>query len=41
VGVVDDGVLAELGHHSELVRHEGRYAALFASWTAAGGAAAL
>jgi ABC-type multidrug transport system fused ATPase/permease subunit len=36
VGVVDDGVLAELGPHADLVRHEGRYAALFASWTAAG-----
>jgi ATP-binding cassette subfamily B protein len=36
VGVVDDGVIAELGTHDELVRREGRYAALFASWTAAG-----
>ena len=41
VGVVDDGVLAELGPHDELVQHEGRYAALFASWTAAGGRATL
>jgi ATP-binding cassette subfamily B protein len=41
VGVVDDGVLAELGPHRELVRHEGRYAALFASWTAAGGHAPM
>ena len=35
VGVVDDGILAELGSHDELIRQEGRYAALFASWTAA------
>jgi ATP-binding cassette subfamily B protein len=40
VGVVDDGVLAELGPHDELVRREGRYAALYASWTAASGRAA-
>jgi ATP-binding cassette, subfamily B, bacterial len=39
VGVVDDGVLAELGSHEELVRAEGRYAALYASWIAAAGAA--
>ena len=41
VGVVDDGVLAELGTHDELVRREGRYAALYASWTAASGQAAM
>ena len=41
VGVVDDGVLAELGPHDELVQQEGRYAALFVSWTAAGGRATL
>jgi ATP-binding cassette, subfamily B, bacterial len=41
VGVVDNGVLAELGSHEELVRREGRYAALYASWTAAAGRAAL
>jgi ATP-binding cassette subfamily B protein len=35
VGVVDDGRLAELGTHDELVRREGRYASLYASWTAA------
>jgi len=35
VGVVDDGILAELGTHEELIRREGRYAALYASWTAA------
>ncbi len=33
VGVVDGGVLAELGPHEELVAREGRYAALFAAWT--------
>lgn len=37
VGVVDGGRLVELGPHEELVRHEGRYAALYASWTAAAG----
>jgi ATP-binding cassette subfamily B protein len=36
VGVVDAGGLAELGSHDELVALGGRYAALFASWTAAG-----
>ncbi len=36
VGVVDDGGLAELGSHDELVALGGRYAALFSSWTAAG-----
>jgi ATP-binding cassette subfamily B protein len=41
VGVVDDGILAELGTHDELVRQEGRYAALYASWTAASGQAAM
>jgi ATP-binding cassette subfamily B protein len=41
VGVVDDGILAELGTHDELVRREGRYAALYASWTAASGQAAM
>jgi len=41
VGVVDDGVIAELGPHDELVQQEGRYAALFASWSAAGGRATL
>ena len=35
VGVVDDGMLAELGSHDELILQGGRYAALFASWTAA------
>ncbi len=37
VAVVDDGQLAELGTHAELIRREGRYASLFASWTAASG----
>jgi ATP-binding cassette subfamily B protein len=37
VGVVDDGRLVELGTHDELVRREGRYASLYASWTAASG----
>jgi ATP-binding cassette subfamily B protein len=41
VGVVDNGVLAELGSHEELIRREGRYAALHASWTAAAGRAAI
>jgi ABC-type multidrug transport system fused ATPase/permease subunit len=34
VAVIDDGHMAELGTHDELVRREGRYARLFASWTA-------
>ncbi len=34
VAVVDDGVLAELGTHDELIAHGGRYARLFASWSA-------
>lgn len=33
VGVVDAGGLAELGTHDDLVRDEGRYAALFATWS--------
>jgi ATP-binding cassette subfamily B protein len=37
VAVVDEGVLAELGTHAELIRREGRYASLFASWSAASG----
>ena len=32
VAVVNDGRLVELGTHDDLVRGEGRYAALFASW---------
>jgi ATP-binding cassette subfamily B protein len=34
VAVVDAGRLVELGTHEELVQREGRYAALFASWSA-------
>jgi len=37
VAVVDNGVLAELGTHAELIRREGRYASLFASWSATAG----
>jgi ATP-binding cassette subfamily B protein len=33
IAVIDDGHLLEIGTHTELVSHEGRYAALFASWT--------
>ena len=35
IAVVDDGALVEVGTHDELVRQGGRYAALFASWSAA------
>jgi ATP-binding cassette subfamily B protein len=34
VAVVDGGELIELGTHDELIERQGRYAALFASWTA-------
>jgi ATP-binding cassette subfamily B protein len=33
VAVVDDGRLVEVGTHEELVLREGRYAALYASWS--------
>ena len=33
VAVVDDGRIVELGTHDELVRREGRYASLWASWS--------
>jgi len=33
VGVVDAGGLAELGTHDDLVANEGRYAALFETWS--------
>jgi ATP-binding cassette subfamily B protein len=36
VAVVDDGRLVEVGRHADLVRAEGRYAALFASWAGQG-----
>jgi ATP-binding cassette subfamily B protein len=32
VGVVADGVLAELGTHADLLAAGGRYAALYRSW---------
>ncbi len=35
IAVIDRGNLEELGTHDELVRREGRYASLWASWTAA------
>ena len=35
IAVVDHGRLQELGRHEELLRREGRYASLWASWTAA------
>jgi ATP-binding cassette, subfamily B, bacterial len=35
IAVVDHGRLQELGSHEELLRREGRYASLWASWTAA------
>ncbi len=35
VAVVDDGRIVELGSHDELVQREGRYASLWASWSAA------
>jgi len=34
VAVIDAGRLVELGTHEELVGREGRYATLFASWSA-------
>jgi ATP-binding cassette subfamily B protein len=35
IAVIDQGNLEELGTHDELLRGEGRYASLWASWTAA------
>ncbi len=35
IAVVDDGRLAELGTHEELLGREGRYASLYAAWMAA------
>ncbi len=34
IAVIDDGRLAELGTHDELLRREGRYASLYAAWIA-------
>lgn len=34
IAVVDNGRLIEIGTHDELVANEGRYAAMFASWSA-------
>jgi ATP-binding cassette subfamily B protein len=32
IAVVDDGRIAELGTHDDLIAHEGRYASLYAAW---------
>jgi ATP-binding cassette subfamily B protein len=32
IAVVDDGRVAEVGTHDELIAHEGRYASLYAAW---------
>ena len=34
IAVVDDGRIVELGSHDELVGPGGRYAEMFAAWTA-------
>jgi hypothetical protein len=34
IAVVDDGHIVELGSHQELVARNGRYAEMFAAWTA-------
>lgn len=38
IAVVHDGEIVELGSHDELVAHEGRYASMYATWVAHGGA---
>jgi len=38
IAVVHDGEIVELGSHEELVSHEGRYAAMYATWVTHGGA---
>jgi ATP-binding cassette subfamily B protein len=38
IAVIDDGGVVELGSHAELVARGGRYAAMFATWVAHGGA---
>ncbi len=38
IAVVHDGRIVELGSHDELVSFEGRYAAMYATWVAHGGA---
>jgi ATP-binding cassette subfamily B protein len=40
IGLVADGVLAELGTHDELIALGGRYASLFASWSSTAGQSA-
>lgn len=37
IAVVHDGEIVELGSHDDLVSHEGRYAAMYATWIAHGG----
>ena len=38
IAVVHGGEIVELGSHDELVSHEGRYAAMYATWVSHGGA---
>ena len=39
IGVIHDGRIVELGSHDELVAIGGRYASMFDTWVAHGGAA--